>query len=103
MLCFSPFIGLARMQLPLVIMMGLLPLASGILEAYVQKSADRELARQYAYMYRLFDEARARLRNAESENEQRAVLHALGRAALAEHATWVLLNRDRKLRHMGGH
>lgn len=102
-LCFSPLIGLARMQLPLVIMMGLLPLASGILEAYVQKSADRELARQYAYMYRLFDEARARLRNAESEDEQRAVLHALGRAALAEHATWVLLNRDRKLRHLDGH
>lgn len=102
-LCFVPLLHLPYVKTPLVVLMGLLPLVAGLLEAWLQKSAAKELARQYSYMYRLFDEARAQLQCIAGDERRRAVLHALGRAALAEHSTWVLLNRDRKLRHLPAH
>lgn len=54
-------------------------------------------------MYRLFDEARTQLQGDASDDHRRSVLYSLGRAALSEQATWVLLNRDRKLRHLPSH
>src|SRR5690606_15996290 len=93
-LCFVPVLHLPYVKTPLVVLMGLWPLVAGLLEAWLQKSAAKELARQYSYMYRLFDEARAQLQCIAGDERRRAVLHALGRAALAEHSTWVLLNRD---------
>lgn len=102
-LCFAPTFHIEGVKTPLVVLMGLLPLGAGLLEAWLQKSAAKELARQYSYMYRLFDEARAQLQGVDNDERRRVVLYALGRAALSEHATWVLLNRDRKLRHLSGH
>lgn len=102
-LCFIPVLHVPYVKTPLVVTMGLLPLVAGILEAWLQKTAAKELARQYSYMYRLFDEARSQLQGLSSDERRRAVLYSLGRAALSEHATWVLLNRDRKLRHLPSH
>lgn len=102
-LCFVPLLHLPYVKTPLVVTMGLLPLVAGLLEAWLQKSAAKELARQYSYMYRLFDEARAQLQGVANDDRRRSVLYSLGRAALSEHATWVLLNRDRKLRHLPSH
>lgn len=102
-LCFIPVLHVAYVKTPLVVTMGLLPLVAGILEAWLQKTAAKELARQYAYMYRLFDEARTQLQGDTSDDHRRSVLYSLGRAALSEQATWVLLNRDRKLRHLPSH
>ncbi len=102
-LCFAPLLHDEVVKQRLVILMGLLPLVSGIVEAYLQKSADRELARQYSGMYQLFDEADSQLRAADSPADKREILRALGRAALAEHSAWVLMHRDRKLRHFAGH
>ena len=102
-LCFIPVLHVAYVKTPLVVTMGLLPLVAGILEAWLQKTAAKELARQYAYMYRLFDEARTQLQGDASDDHRRSVLYSLGRAALSEQATWVLLNRDRKLRHLPSH
>ncbi|MEZ5531633.1 MAG: hypothetical protein R3E69_04560 [Steroidobacteraceae bacterium] len=102
-LCFVPVLHTGYLKTPLVVTMGLLPLAAGLLEAWLQKSAAKELARQYGYMYRLFDEARSQLQGDVADDRRRSVLYSLGRAALAEHATWVLLNRDRKLRHLPSH
>ncbi len=102
-LCFVPVLHTGYLKTPLVVTMGLLPLAAGLLEAWLQKSAAKELARQFGYMYRLFDEARSQLQGDAADDRRRSVLYSLGRAALAEHATWVLLNRDRKLRHLPSH
>lgn len=102
-LCFVPVLHTGYLKTPLVVIMGLLPLVAGLLEAWLQKTAAKELARQYAYMYRLFDEARTQLQGEAGDDHRRSVLYSLGRAALSEHATWVLLNRDRKLRHLPSH
>jgi hypothetical protein len=102
-LCFIPVLHVPYVKTPLVVTMGLLPLVAGLLEAWLQKTAAKELARQYGYMYRLFDEARTHLQGATGDERRRAVLYSLARAALSEHATWVLLNRDRKLRHLPSH
>ncbi len=102
-LCFIPVLHVPYVKTPLVVTMGLLPLVAGILEAWLQKTAAKELARQYAYMYRLFDEARAQLQGDSNDHDRRSILFSLGRAALSEQATWVLLNRDRKLRHLPSH
>jgi hypothetical protein len=55
------------------------------------------LSKQYAYMLGLFTDARAKLDATRDGPTRRAILHALGEAALAEHAEWALLHRDRPL------
>jgi len=84
-------------RLPLLFAMGFLPLLAGVLENSVQKTAGRELRRQYEYMYEVFGSARDRLLQASSDPERRAILSLLGRAALAEHAEWLFLHRDRPI------
>ncbi len=84
-------------QQSLVMAMGLLPLLAGIREAYSHKKADKELIKQFRFMQRLFASCRERLLLAGSDAETRALLLALGRACLEEHAEWILLHRDRPL------
>jgi hypothetical protein len=68
-----------------------------VIEALVQKTADRELERQYGYMYDVFLAAHDRLIAAHSDEERRTVLALLGHAALAEHAEWLFVHRDRPI------
>ena len=89
----------ARMQQPLLLAMGLLPLLAGIREAYSFKKADKELIKQFRFMTRMFESCRERLRLARNDAQARTLLLALGRACLEEHAEWILLHRERPLEH----
>lgn len=83
----------------LVVAMGLLSVAAGVHEAYVHKKADKELVKQYRFMQRIFEGARRRLDACSSVAAKRRVLQTLGEAALAEHAEWTLMHRERPLEH----
>jgi hypothetical protein len=76
-----------------------LSVAVAVHEAYVYKKADKELIKQYRFMLSIFGAARHRLRSANGLAEQRQILRMLGEAALAEHAEWTLMHRERPLEH----
>ena len=94
-------LGGARLSSPvqqsLVLAVGLLPLLSGIREAYSYKKADKELIKQFRFMCRLFESCRERRARSRSDAETRQLLLALGGACLEEHAEWILLHRERPL------
>ena len=50
-------------------------------------------------LLRIFGAARRRLNSAQGVGEQQQVLRTLGEAALAEHAEWTLMHRERPLEH----
>jgi hypothetical protein len=79
----------------LFVLLGVLLLIVGIREAYAYRVAEKEVIRQYDFMYRIFHNARRRLANATTDSENRRILRLLGEAALEEHAAWVLLHRER--------
>jgi hypothetical protein len=83
----------------LVTMMGALSLIAAVREAYAYRKADKELVKQYRFMYRIYRNARLALDAARSTQEKREILRALGEAALAEHAEWALMHRDRPIEH----
>jgi hypothetical protein len=80
----------------LIVMMGMLPLIAGIAEVYTQRTADRELTKQYQFMAHVFANARRRLAEAANDEERSEVLQGLGDAALSEHAEWILVRRERQ-------
>jgi hypothetical protein len=88
----------------LVVAMGLLSVGAGVHEAYAHKKADKELVKQYRFMERIYGGARRRLDAATTPDEKREILRVLGEAALAEHAEWTLMHRERPLEHtrLGG-
>ena len=88
-----------RTQNLLVAAMGVLSVAAAVHEAYAYKKADKELIKQYRFMETIFSAARHRLRKCASLHEQRHILRTLGEAALAEHAEWTLMHRERPLEH----
>ncbi|MGH8030171.1 MAG: hypothetical protein ACREO3_09575, partial [Arenimonas sp.] len=81
----------------LVAVMGVLAIVAAARESYAFRKGDKELAKQYAYMLALFNQARTRLDAASEPGERRAILRVLGEAALAEHSKWALLHRERPL------
>ena len=83
----------------LVVTMAVFSIVAAVREAYAYKKADKELIKQYRFMQYLFAEARTALDRADSEAEQRDILRALGETALAEHAEWALMHRQRPLEH----
>ena len=83
----------------LVTSMGTLSLAAAVREAYAYRKADKELVKQYRFMHRMYRHARAALDTALDTREQREILRALGEAALAEHAEWALMHRNRPIEH----
>jgi len=83
----------------LVVAIGLLSVAAAVDEAYAHKKADKELVKQYRFMQRIYDGARRRLARSASLAEKRQILLTLGEAALAEHAEWTLMHRERPLEH----
>jgi hypothetical protein len=88
-----------RTQNLLVAAMGVLSVAVAVHEAYAYKKADKELIKQYRFMQTIFGAARHRLNTCASLHEQRQILRTLGEAALAEHAEWTLMHRERPLEH----
>jgi hypothetical protein len=83
----------------LVTMMGSLSLFAAVREAYAYRKADKELVKQYRFMQRIYTNARIALDAAHTPRERREILRALGEAALAEHAEWALMHRDRPIEH----
>jgi hypothetical protein len=80
---------------PLMVFMGTMLLLYGIRQGYAYATAEKELIKQYEFMFRLFQNARRRLDKADTPTEQRLILRALGGSALDEHAEWILMHRDR--------
>jgi hypothetical protein len=86
-------------KVTLVTAMAVLSIMAAVREAYAYRKADRELIRQYRFMQRIFASARAALDRTDDPGRQRAILHALGDAALTEHAEWTLMQRERQVEH----
>ena len=87
------------LQSLMVAAMGLLSMTAAVHEAYAYKKADKELIKQYRFMARIFGAAQRRLAQCRGDDERRQVLRTLGEAALAEHAEWTLMHRERPLEH----
>ncbi len=85
------------MQNAMVVAMGVLSVTAAVHEAYAYKKADKELIKQYRFMVRIFSAAKSRLEKSRSIEEKRRILRTLGEAALAEHAEWTLMHRERPL------
>jgi hypothetical protein len=79
--------------------MGILSILAAVHEAYEYKKADKELIKQYRFMQRIFGAAQRRLATTSDVQDKRRILHALGEAALTEHAEWTLMHRERPLQH----
>ncbi len=82
---------------PLMVVMGMMLLVFAIRQGYAYAIAEKELIKQYEFMYRLFENARRRLDETDDAEEQRLILQALGGSALDEHAEWILMHRDRTI------
>jgi len=83
----------------LVAIMATVSILAAVREAYAYRKADKELIKQYRFMCRIFSGARAALDQTRDPVRQREILRALGEAALAEHAEWTLMHRERPLEH----
>ncbi|HMA20137.1 MAG TPA: hypothetical protein VKO87_05000, partial [Gemmatimonadaceae bacterium] len=83
----------------LVAVMAVASIIAAVREAYAYRKADKELIKQYRFMCRIFSGARSALDRAHGAAEQREILRALGETALAEHAEWTLMHRERPLEH----
>jgi hypothetical protein len=81
----------------LVALMGILAVIAAARESYAFRKADKELINQYRYMRGIFASARRQLDATGDPDARRGILHALGEAALAEHAQWALMHRQRPL------
>jgi hypothetical protein len=77
------------------IALGTLLLAFSIRQAYSHRIAEKELIKQYEFMYSIFNKARKRMLGAANDSERRRILRALGESALDEHAEWIFLHRER--------
>ena len=90
-------LGMSRSTEVVLFGIGVFSLLAAVVDALVHKTAERELQRQYSYMHDVFLAAHDRLVAARSDDERRSILAQLGRAALAEHAAWLLIHRDRPI------
>ncbi len=88
-----------QLQNLMVAAMGMLSVTAAVHEAYAYKKADKELIKQYRFMARIFGATQRRLARCRGIGEQRQILRTLGEAALAEHAEWTLMHRERPLEH----
>lgn len=82
---------------PMMAVMGTLLLIYGIRQGFGYATAEKDLVKQYEFMFRLFQSARTRLDNTDDPEEQRQILRVLGGSALDEHADWILMHRERAI------
>jgi hypothetical protein len=81
------------------IALGTLSIIAAVRSAYAFRKADRELVRQYRFMQRIYLNARKALDACTDWRQKQEILQVLGDAALAEHAEWALMHRERPLEH----
>ena len=79
----------------LIALMGFFPFLAAGRQGYANRNAERELITQFGYQYRIFSNAERMLTSAESVEEQRDILRAVGESALDEHGQWLLCQRER--------
>jgi len=87
----------ADLKNDLIVIMAVFSVGSAVREAYAYRKADKELIKQYRFMQRIFGKAREALDGTRDADEQREILRSLGEAALAEHAEWAVMHRQRPL------
>ena len=85
----------------LLVLMGIFSFFAGVRDAYSHKRAEKELIKQYRFMRGILANARRLLDSSDDIDFRRAVLRALGNAALEEGAEWLLMHRERPLEHSG--
>lgn len=83
----------------LIVLMAVFSVFGAVREAYAYRKADKELIKQYRFMRRLFSDTNNALQGAHDDGDRREILRALGEAALAEHAEWAMMHRQRPLEH----
>ena len=88
-----------RWQDLLAVALGVLSIGAAVRAAYAFRKADKELVKQYRFMHRIHRNARAALDASHDWRQKQEILRALGEAALAEHAEWALMHRERPLEH----
>mgnify|MGYP001813414663 CR=1 FL=1 len=87
----------ATLSDPLLVIMGTMLLVYGIRQGFGYATAEKDLVKQYEFMFRLFQSARTRLDATDDPDEQRKILRVLGGSALDEHADWILMHRERAI------
>jgi hypothetical protein len=94
-----PFGRFGDLEYSLGVLAGLAALTIALLISYVRARAFSEHANRYQRMYLLFDQAYRLLQGPPELDEatQREVARQLGREALAEHAEWLLTQRERPI------
>jgi hypothetical protein len=97
MLIGSVVLPLQELRTACFLIMGLVLIIASLREAYSFRVAEKEVIKQYEFMYRIFHNARIRLQQATTDDDRRRILRVLGEAALDEHAEWILMRRDRPL------
>jgi hypothetical protein len=84
----------------LVWALSLLTAYGAIFGIYFDERADAALIAQYRQMHSLMRFAARELGSARSNPEKLAILRSLGQACLAEHAQWILSQRDKRIEGM---
>jgi hypothetical protein len=81
----------------LKVCLGFLPVAAGVVKFYLEFSGKENLATQYERMSLIFKRAQSHLRRA-TPAQVPFILFELGRKALDENGTWLLMNREREVK-----
>jgi len=84
-----------RVRSLLFLALGASLLVYSVRQSYAHRVAEKDLIKQYDFMYSIFRNARKRLSSAIDDVERRRILRALGESALDEHAEWIFLHRER--------
>jgi hypothetical protein len=81
----------------LIALMGVLPLAAALRQAYAHRTAERELINQYQFMERIMANAQRQLGRTSKPSQRKRILRELGDAALRENGQWILRQRERPI------
>ena len=81
----------------LKVCLSFLPVAAGVVKFYLEFSGKENLATQYERMSLIFKRAQSHLRRA-TPAQVPMILFELGRKALDENGTWLLMNREREVK-----
>ncbi len=83
----------------LTIPLALAAMFSALSSHYLERESVEVNARRYERMFHVFDKAHGDLETVRgNEHQSESILVGLGRAALIEHADWLIMRRDRPMR-----
>jgi hypothetical protein len=97
----KPFLGARN---PLLVAVSLVPIVAALTQVWADRLALAPLAKQYARMSQVFDNALAALDAALARADDargRDIVKELGVEALAENADWLILHRERPVQVPG--